>query len=429
MDQMVLRPVDRLRPDGSMVRLPWDDRAERGWMRAFVSMLGLSLGMPLRLGTMLTRRDGERGGLIFLVIVSIATAVVSVLPVAIFMMIMSSGFLAAAQGPGGPGGPGGGPGAPQLLGVFSGVIGGMVVISVLLPIVLVVIWAAVAHGVLLMTGEAAGGFRRTFDALCFSGGAWVTSAVPCIGPYLGGPWWVVSAIMTLRNGQGVSTARAIGAALLFPLVSVLTVAGLYIWLMVWAMGMAGAVAAGQIPGPNVPSVQLGWLGDRLVEMRDDTGAFPDHLLRPTARTLMPLGWTFADASFAGESRPVLGEDIDDIGARPAGERMAFVDRAAAALVAPHAPHRVRDSVYLLPGAEIDPDGPFADLWLVAHARAGEAAAWHVRVLGREVRVIAPEQHTEALREQNVRRAEAGLNPIPGMLHLIDEQGLLMDESD
>jgi len=197
MDEMVVRPADPSRPDEGMVRLPWDDRSEKGWVRTTISLIGLALVLPLRLGTMLCGRSADGGGgLRFLLIVAVVTALASVVPMVLFLPLMSGGIAGAGAGA---------PQPAQVLGVFSGMIGAAAVMIVLLPILAILVWAPTAHGILLMTGEVPGTFRRTVDALCFSGGAYIVSSIPCFGMYVGVPWWAVSSVMVLRNAQAVQT--------------------------------------------------------------------------------------------------------------------------------------------------------------------------------------------------------------------------------
>jgi len=209
--------------------------------------------------------------------------------------------------------------------------------------------------------------------------------------------------------------------------SVLTVVGLYVWLMVWAFTMAAAVGGGALP-TAMNQAQLSRLGERLLEERRD-GRLPDHLLRPTARDRTPMAWMRDSSSDDATSRRVAGQELVGFASLPASERMQLVDQAVSELVAPDAPHRVWDTVFLLPGSDIDPEGPFDDLWLIASAPFGEAVPWEVLTLAAEYLIIEPEEQAAELLRQNQLRSQAGLNPIFAPLHAIDERGAAVVERE
>ena len=96
----------------------------------------------------------------------------------------------------------------------------------------IALWGLATHAILKLSGGAPHSIGRTYQALCYSVGANITTAVPCVGLYpfifIGLSWWLVSAVLMLAAGQRVHGGRATLAALTFPalLVTVLTAGGL-----------------------------------------------------------------------------------------------------------------------------------------------------------------------------------------------------------
>jgi predicted RNA-binding Zn-ribbon protein involved in translation (DUF1610 family) len=86
----------------------------------------------------------------------------------------------------------------------------------LAPVVVVPVWAAIAHALLWMTGTTAGGYWRTLSCLCFASGANLMSAIPCVACYLGPLTyilWGTSGVSAVVEGQNVKLWRALFAVL------------------------------------------------------------------------------------------------------------------------------------------------------------------------------------------------------------------------
>jgi len=80
----------------------------------------------------------------------------------------------------------------------------------------IIAWAVITHLLLLMTGGGSFTFRRTLQAILYSGGASIVSIVPCFGGITGIVWWNVSAINMISKGQRVGGGRASFAVLSAP---------------------------------------------------------------------------------------------------------------------------------------------------------------------------------------------------------------------
>ncbi len=89
----------------------------------------------------------------------------------------------------------------------------------------IISWAIITHVLLLMTGGCSFTFRRTLQAILYSGGASIVSIVPCIGGIAGTVWWNVSAINMISKGQRVGGGRASFAVLFAPVLLTFCICG------------------------------------------------------------------------------------------------------------------------------------------------------------------------------------------------------------
>lgn len=89
------------------------------------------------------------------------------------------------------------------------------------------LWARSAHLILRMTGRTRHGYQRTAQALMYSAGTNVLSAVPCLSGLIGiggMVWWAIAASAMLREGQEVAGWRARLSVAAFPVAVVFAVA-------------------------------------------------------------------------------------------------------------------------------------------------------------------------------------------------------------
>ncbi|MBC8522584.1 YIP1 family protein [PVC group bacterium] len=145
------------------------------------------------------------------------------------------------------GGPQGGPG---VTGIFL-VIGIEAIFVFVLMLLFVLVWAAMSHAILLLTGGCSFTFRRTMQAILYSGGASIVNVVPCVGGIAGTVWWIVSAINMVSRGQRVSGGRASVAVLGAPLVFILCVCGGYSILIFGAVSQANTASKQFQQSPQV----------------------------------------------------------------------------------------------------------------------------------------------------------------------------------
>lgn len=232
MDEMVLLPAEGVREEQTEGhRQPWLEwGTRRRFWSAWTAAIGHALVMPGRLMKATPPESPASKATSFFAITQLAVSIVSVVPF-MFLMIIPMSM-----------GPGGGGGMSQVLdamlgmGIFFGVMAIGWFVSLLLT-------AGVAHGILLVTGGCAHGFKRTYQALCYSSGANAVTAVPCLGAYFGWIWWLVSACIAVKEGQRVHGGRATFAVLAFPVLSLVLAIGGYALLIYTVVSRAGAIGA------------------------------------------------------------------------------------------------------------------------------------------------------------------------------------------
>ena len=259
MDQMILLPTAGVEEDRTKVdHVPWLERRERGFFRAWLATIGMALVQPGRLMRALPDTRSAPAAWWFAILTNTPS------------LLLGVGFLIVV---------------PVIIALSAG--GGTaptsILLTVLVPLAITVagaagltlvvisLWGLVTHALLRMTGTTDGPLRRTYEALCYSTGANVGTAVPCLGFYFGWLWWVVSAVIMVKAAQKVSGWRAALAVLVLPATSIVIVGGLYAWLMYSVMsGTGGWATAYSEQRANIV------VGAMLTYAQEHAGQGPSH---------------------------------------------------------------------------------------------------------------------------------------------------------
>ncbi len=127
-----------------------------------------------------------------------------------------------------------------LLGAGAGDWGGRLVDFLLAPLVSLVglaVLSVIIHVALVVFGGARNGFGASLRALAYAAGAQLLVIVPVLGIFLALGWWLVLAVVGLREVHGTSTGRAAAAVLVPPLVlfGLLLVLGVFAVLFTFAL--------------------------------------------------------------------------------------------------------------------------------------------------------------------------------------------------
>jgi hypothetical protein len=289
------------------------------------------------------------------------------------------------------------------------------------------LWGVVAHGLLRLTGRTAGRIGRTYHAICYSSGANVISAIPCVGFYVGWIWWVVSAVLMLKEAQQVHGVRAAFAVLLLPMLSVVTVVGLYVWLMVSALTAVGGMHWGDPTQETqvVTQAILSYAGQ-------NAGRGPDHAIQLVTGDYLTGSSLVSPATATREDQVPVGKArLDQFLTLAPDQAETAAREAVQALPDGVIAHRLGDFVFTYHG--LDLSAPDSRLWIVirspdpvANAWQAQASSVHVGLADGSVQEVPTEAWAGKLAAQNAVRAELGLPPLPDPANVLHRRAALAE---
>ncbi|MCZ6811643.1 MAG: YIP1 family protein, partial [Planctomycetota bacterium] len=411
MDEMVLRPAEGVEEEQTQVdHMPWLERRERGRVRAWFSMVGLALVQPGKL----MRATPPQGSLgqawWFAILTTSLIALVSVVPLVAFMIVPLA-FVRA-----GPGGQGPGPG--MFLGAVAGSLGIMAAAGIVFIVIYIALWGAVSHGILAITGKTAEGIGRTYQGLCYSAGANILTAVPCVGAYVGWIWWIVSAVLMVKQGQNVHGGRATAAVLALPGVSIVGIVGFYVWLVVAGIS-SGQAQFGPASVSAIQQSETSFLTMQLLTYaaeHSDRG--PGHALQLVPDNRIGTGNFIATGWLTTQARVGVGETtLEQFELLDSGLQAEIAEAAAEMLPENTVAHRLGDFVFTYHGIGFaNADG---ELWIVVmlpdpDVNPSQLPSGMVSVGKADgtVTMIAVNQMAVQLQGQNAIRDASDLPPLP-----------------
>lgn len=361
MDQMVLLPtagVDEHRTPAET--MPWLDRDRLGQVAGWWRTVKLAMVRPARVME-LTPETGATGSALWFATVSTCiTYLVFIIPL--------MGFSIVIAGVGARGGGGALAAAAGTAIMALAPIGGM--------LAMILIGGAVTHGLLRLTGPTHAGLSRTYQALGFSTGANIASAIPCVGGYIGWTWWLVSAILMVRAGQRVSGLRASFAVLTPPVLVLAALIAWFVWFVTLGPAAFGAAVPPYARGGAGTAVRSRPVFDALRAYADDhDGRGPRHAIE-----LLLGDYAVSPADLFGASpgdpidlslHTVGGVPLSDIEALPLDQREAALQSALAALPENVIAHRVGDCVFTYHGMDFRSCDP--RLWVLVRLGAHGAS--------------------------------------------------------
>jgi hypothetical protein len=304
-------------------------------------------------------------------------------------------------------------------------MGGIAVGALLATLLLISLWGAVAHGLLRLTGRTAGRIGRTYHAICYSSGANVVSAIPCVGPYVGWIWWAVSAVLMLKTAQQVGAARAALAVLLLPVLAVATVIGLYVWLMVSALATIGTSPWGN------PTQETQVVAKAILSYAAQNGGRgPDHAIQLVTGDYLTGSSLVSPATATREDQVPVGKArLDQFLTLAPDQAEAAAQEAIQALPDGVIAHRLGDFVFTYHG--LDLSAPDSRLWIVIRSPDPITNAWQaqppsvqVGLADGTVQEIPAQAWAEKLAAQNAVRAELGLPPLPDPANVLHRRAAL-----
>lgn len=418
MDQMVLLPTAGVEESQTAPqRLPWTERSERGFVRAWLGTILMAVTSPTRL--IRAARDVRPASAWWFATVTYLVALLGgVSPFLVFFF---------AQ-----------PGRVRPAGLVSSIGGPLLVVS-MLWLGIVAVWGLLAHAILRITGRTAGGPGRTYVALCFSSAVTILGVVPCFGLHMMGLivplWWAILAALMLREEHKVPAWRATVAGVLPPVLGYMSVVGLWILLVTNAMARvtmatsaaqraqaAAAAQQAQAAGVASRSARAVTTGVLLWGSTNGaaSGAGPAHAAELLSMGLVQPGDVVVTAQTGtspwdvsvGPMTLARFEDSSE------AERIEAASVAALRQPAGTIAHRLGDFVFTYHG--IDLRGRDQRLWLVVFSpdpgstppRPGREINLVVGLGDGTIVELTPESFGEAVARQNTVRAEYGLAPLP-----------------
>ncbi|MCH7814003.1 MAG: YIP1 family protein [Planctomycetes bacterium] len=396
MDEMVLLPAAGVAEEQTAPpRVPWLNRAKRGFFSGWLATIGQALVAPGRLIRSVPVESSLPQAWWFGILCQLPVFVLGWAVVMIPMLVFTS-----RQG-----------GALSVVGfaIGLGTLGYLFAFMVFLTI-----WGLTTHGLLHLVAAPTGGLRRTYQALAYSAGANVVSGTPCVGFYLGWIWWLVSAVVMVSRGQKVSGGRAALAVLTLPIGGLVTIVGVFVGMSFYflptvrpAMTRAASLAETQVVLDAV-----------LAHMTEHSGSGPAHAVILVADgKLAPFDLVTFGTDTIEDDVPVGSITLADFGGLSSARKAIVAQQAVAALPDNVVAHRLGDCVFTYHGLDAGPDQ--ALLWVVILAADPSVNALsdpnrevYVGQVDGTVTAIPIADFPQSLKVQNAQRRQHDLPPLP-----------------
>lgn len=403
MDQMVLRPTTGVSEEQTQVyRTPWLDRDKIGRWRGFWRTAGLALFNPRRLATSLPQDRENHQAWWF----ALHSFIYAFLP---FIILAATISVAAMLSTGGR------------VGFVEALPACFILAAPLIGLVSILIFGAIAHLILVLTGRTQHGIERTFEAFCYASGVNVIN-LTCVGMYASWLWWLISTIIILQRTQKVGPARAIPAVLALPLLLFLGGMGLSVWGTVTTTRQVAAMNTARSTVSSSGSFALGPLGSVVSSVLNHAsprfdGAGPKHIALLIGKGgLRPTDLVSSETNTNIQSVQVGGKTLMDMFG-PASEVKAIAQKAADALPAKVIAYRLGDYVFTYHGMDLN--NVSSDLWIAIESPdpdQNRGSAYPVSVMTSTTnQVVTYDDRRSFLNElarQNRLRANHNLPPLP-----------------
>jgi len=412
MDEMILRAAPGVGEFGGQIdAVPWEDRVRFPWYEGFATTVWWSLSKPSRLGAAIGVRASLRSAIVFDTVMML---VYSVAGIGVYALL---GFLFGLSQQKTPFS------LMRMLTAFSTGFVILAIASIVFSVLALLVWSALAHLIVKVSGGSNKGFSTTLACLCYAGGCRIFGWIPCLGQYLltiGVLWQFVSATLMMRRAHGISTGRAAASVLAAPLLGLGLIAAGIIFLF---SGLSTAVRA--IPSlPQVPSAPAEFafqeakdVSTALKEWRESRGVWPSHaiqlvdgsgMLGPEDLFLGPS--STEDNRVAVANRPLTMFNILSKKDQAMVLNRMIADQASS----PWDSYRLADYLFCFEGVDPNarPEGWVAVVW-PREAREMFAGGVVITASGL-VEKIDAQVWPEALSQENQARAAQGLSPLPDL---------------
>lgn len=427
MDEMLLVPAEGWAEDEtSAEKLPWLNRKKIGLVKGFFKTAWMAMTTPSRVMKLVPAREQASGRLWFAILTNFFVAVVSFVPFMVFPLIMFGGF---------------GGGVPTRMFFFGGVIAFFVAVTIVGPLIAIVMWSLATHAALRLTGRIHGTFDDTFSVFCYSAGANMASAFPCIGQYFGWIWWIISAILMVRERHKVHGGRATLAVGMWPVLLIAVIIAIQV-LFTSSTTMTGMAATTMPAGaaatwqPNAQGVMMP--GGYGASMNDSPGEsaeaqteamqsalaewaqrhndrYPKHAL------ILAVDEYVSALDFTAVGTPTDARNVQidstttlrKFATLSTSGQAAILDRIIRAMPRDVVAHRIGDYVLTYHGIEAV-ENP-AGLWVVIRhvpTTPRSSYAVYVATADGQIQSYSQREFLSRLQQQNALRARRNLPPLP-----------------
>lgn len=403
-DQMVLLPTAGVAEEQTQVdQMPWLIRGKIGFFRAWWGTLWRVLFNPARLARSTPADSGVAQGWLFMLVTLGGAMLIGVLPMGVFMYLVSGGR------------------APMWSMMFG--LGGIALPALLLSLIAVPLWGLLAHLLLCITGRPALGPGATVRTMCYASGACLLPALPCVGPFFGWfagwLWPVISAAVMLCRVQRVGPFRAAIAAISAP-------------LLLWA-GVAAFILTVIVPGVSTASSSVARAQRTMAQSNllhifaalqtyanANDGKYPAH----------PIDLIADNSILAGELSPSFARTAPAT-QRPASildrwqvlsqhDQAALKSRFDEAPAGPGSPQRLGDTIFFTRG--LAPGARTWDAWIVLYIPppgatdfSGDPIPIQALTADGRIKTYTPAEFPAALTLQNTTRAPLPAIPDPATI--------------
>ena len=398
MDEMVLLPAEGVEEvETKIERMPWLERKDRGPVKAWFATIGMALVTPMRLMRALPMASPGGQAWWFALLTTVVIACVAIVPVVALELIVMAAM-----------------GAP--VGQMAGPFGIFFLCAGVFQLGFMALWGLTMHGLLRLTGPTAGTIGRTYQALCYSTGANVVSAVPCLGMYLGWVWWIVSAVLMVKEAQRVHGGRATLAVLTLPVLSIMGFVGLIVWLAVAGASAASSMTMSSSYGGMTETQTV--LHGVLRYAQQHGGRAPRHAVELVTGDYLTGSTLVSSTSMSTEETvPVGNITLDRLLLAPKDAAGRIAQAVIDALPQGTVAHRLGDFVFTHHG--VDFKAPDPRLWIVVrwpdpvrNSAVDPNELVCVGLADGTVSMLPQSSIPTALAEQNTLRAAQKLPPLP-----------------
>lgn len=203
--------------------LPWENRQQLGFVKAFTETLVMVLTKPVEAFQMMRTEGDFVGPLVYAVIGGSIGFIVYFL---LTLALGSFGIMGSSQS--------------NPLGAMFGAGVGMIFMIILCPIFIAIglfIGAAIIHVCLMLVGGAKRSYETTFRVVCFaSGSTQPLLIIPFCGGLISGLWGLIVECIGLARAHETDTGRAV-LAILLPVI--VCCGGGFLILMMFGFAMSG----------------------------------------------------------------------------------------------------------------------------------------------------------------------------------------------